>query len=89
MAGEATTGDGSAAEAPEAGVEEDGESKERVMVNIRMELIDAMVSAEKEGELDVLAAVKLLSEHDDGFFVNVVEDDETVRIWIDSKSEIE
>lgn len=70
-------------------VEEDGESKERVMVSIRMELIDAMVSAEKEGELDLLAAVRLLSEHDDGFFVNVVDDDETVRIWIDSKNSID
>jgi hypothetical protein len=70
-------------------VEDEDDPDERVMVNIRMELIDAMVSAEEEGELDVLAAVRLLSEHEDGFFVNVVDDDETVRIWIDSKSTID
>jgi hypothetical protein len=69
-------------------VEEDGGSKEKVTVKIRMELVDALISGE-EGELDVLAVIRMLGEHEDGLLVQVMEDDETVRIWVDSKSTIE
>ena len=50
-----------------------------------MKVVDALLSAGKD-ELDVLAALRALSAHGDMELVSVKDDDNTVRVWIDSKS---
>jgi len=65
----------------------DGKSSDRsqVEVKIPMKVVDALFSAGKD-ELDVLAALRALSAHGDTELVSVKSDDNTVRVWLDSKN---
>ena len=57
----------------------------KVEVKVPMTVVDALFSAGKD-ELDVLAALRALSAHGDIELVTVKDDENTVRIWVDSKS---
>ena len=66
-------------------VVEDGNDPEYVNVEIRMEVVEALLSGE-ENELDILAAVEELAKYGDEELVSVDASDATVRIWIDSRN---
>jgi hypothetical protein len=57
----------------------------KVEVKVPMKVVDALFSAGKD-ELDVLAALKALSTHGDTELVTVKDEENTVRIWVDSKN---
>jgi hypothetical protein len=59
--------------------------KSRVDVKIPMKVVDALCSAGKD-ELDLVAALRALSAHGDTELVSVKSDDNTVRVWLDSKN---
>lgn len=59
--------------------------KSQVEVKIPMKVVDALFSAGKD-ELDILAALRALSAHGDTELVSVKSDDNTVRVWLDSKN---
>jgi hypothetical protein len=60
--------------------------RSRVEVKIPMKVVDALFSAGKD-ELDVLAALRALSAHGgDTELVSVKSDENTVRVWLDSKN---
>ena len=67
--------------------EKDGKLSERsrVEVKIPMKVVDALFSAGK-GELDIVAALRALAAHGDTELVSVKSDDNTVRVWLDSKN---
>ena len=50
-----------------------------------MKVVDALLSAGKD-QLDVVAALRALSANGDMELVSVKDDDNTVRVWIDSKN---
>jgi len=50
-----------------------------------MKVVDALFSSGKD-ELDVVAALHALSSNGDTELVSVKDDENTVRIWIDSKN---
>lgn len=57
----------------------------KVEVKVPMKVVDALFSAGKD-ELDVLAALRALSAHGDTELVTVKDEQNTVRIWVDSKN---
>jgi len=57
----------------------------KVEVKIPMKVVDALFSA-GEDELDVLAALRALSSSGDTELVSIKDDEDTVRVWIDSKN---
>ena len=57
----------------------------RVEIKIPMKVVDALFSAGKD-ELDVLAALQALAANGDTELVSVKDEENTVRIWIDSKN---
>ena len=57
----------------------------KVEVKVPMKVVDALFSAGKD-ELDVLAALRALSASGDAELVSVKDDENTVRIWLDSKN---
>lgn len=57
----------------------------KVEVKIPMKVVDALLSAGKD-QLDVVAALRVLSASGDMELVSVKDDDSTVRVWIDSKN---
>jgi len=59
--------------------------RSRVDVKIPMKVVDALFSAGKD-ELDLVAALRALSAHGDTELVSVKSDDNTVRVWLDSKN---
>jgi len=60
--------------------------KSRVEVKIPMKVVDALFSAGKD-ELDIVAALRALSAHGgDTELVSVKSDQNTVRVWLDSKN---
>jgi len=59
--------------------------KEHVEIRIPMQVAEAMLSA-ANNELDILAAIRALSTQGDTELVSVKSDDETVRVWLDSKN---
>ena len=59
--------------------------KSRVEVKIPMKVVDALFSAGKD-ELDIVAALRALAAHGDTELVSVKSDDNTVRVWLDSKN---
>ena len=65
----------------------DGKAREksRVEVKVPMKVVDALFSAGKD-ELDIVAALRALSAHGDTELVSVKSDDNTVRVWLDSKN---
>ena len=59
--------------------------KSRVEVKVPMKVVEALFSAGKD-ELDVLAALRVLSSHGDTELVSVKDGEQTVRVWLDSKN---
>jgi len=67
-----------------------GEEKrvETVDIKVPFTVVNALLSGEKD-ELDVLAAVRALSEFDNLELVTVNDESSTVRIWVDSRNTME
>ena len=59
--------------------------KSQVEIKVPMKVIDALFSAGKD-ELDLVAALHALSAQGDVELVSVKDDDNTVRVWLDSKN---
>jgi len=59
--------------------------KSQVEVKVPMKVVDALFSAGKD-ELDVVAALHALSSQGDTELVSVKDEENTVRIWLDSKN---
>ena len=59
--------------------------KSEVEVKVPMKVIDALFSAGKD-ELDLVAALHALSEQGDTELVSVKDQENTVRVWLDSKN---
>ena len=57
----------------------------KVEIKLPMKVVDALFSAGKD-ELDIVAALKALSAHGDMELVTVKDDENTVRVWVDSKN---
>jgi hypothetical protein len=57
----------------------------KVEIKVPMKVVDALLSAGKD-ELDIVAALKALSAHGDTELVTVKDEENTVRIWVDSKN---
>ena len=57
----------------------------RVEIKVPMKVVDALLSAGKD-ELDIVAALKALSAHGDTELVTVKDEENTVRVWVDSKN---
>lgn len=57
----------------------------KVEVKVPIKVVDALLSAGKD-ELDLVAALHALSSNGDTELVSVKDDDNTVRVWIDSKN---
>lgn len=60
--------------------------KSQVEVKIPMKVVDALLSSGKD-ELDLVAGLRALSTQGDTELVSVKEEDNTVRVWLDSKNE--
>ncbi len=56
-----------------------------VDIQIPFTVVEALLSG-GEDELDILAAIKALSDHGDVELVRVTDGTETVRVWIDSQN---
>jgi hypothetical protein len=68
------------------GTSDSKDAKEtHVEVKIPLSVVDALFSAGKD-ELDLVAGLKMLSTQGDQELVSVKDDDNTVRVWIDSKN---
>ncbi len=59
--------------------------KQQVEIKIPMKVIDALFSAGKD-ELDLVAALHALSAAGDTELVSVKDEENTVRVWLDSKN---
>jgi hypothetical protein len=59
--------------------------KSRVEVKVPIKVVDAMFSAGKD-ELDLVAALHALSSQGDTELVSVKDEENTVRVWLDSKN---
>ena len=59
--------------------------KEQVEVKVPMKVVDALFSAGKD-DLDLVAALHVLSGMGDTELVSVKDEENTVRIWVDSKN---
>lgn len=59
--------------------------RSQVEIKIPMKVVDALYSAGKD-ELDLVAALHVLSMEGDTELVSVKEDEQTVRVWLDSKN---
>jgi hypothetical protein len=73
------------AEAKEAPVKSAAANESKVDIKVPMKVVDALFSAGKD-ELDIVAALHALSANGDTELVSVKDDENTVRIWIDSKN---
>jgi hypothetical protein len=63
-----------------------GPAKEsKVEIKVPMKVVDALFSAGKD-ELDIVAALHALSASGDTELVSVKDEENTVRVWIDSKN---
>jgi len=62
-----------------------GAHESKVEIKVPMKVVDALLSAGKD-ELDIVAALKALSAHGDTELVTVKDDENTVRVWVDSKN---
>ena len=64
----------------------DKQSKEKVDVTIPWDVAQALISDTTENQLNVEAAIRALQNAGDLTLVSVVGHDESVRVWIDSRS---
>ena len=58
---------------------------QQVEVKVPMKVVEALLSADKD-ELDVMAALHALAAQGDTELVSVKDEENTVRVWVDSKS---
>ncbi|HKN25990.1 MAG TPA: hypothetical protein VJX72_14170 [Candidatus Acidoferrum sp.] len=72
-------------EGKEGAVKSASTEESRVEIKVPMKVVDALFSAGKD-ELDIVAALHALSSHGDTELVSVKDDENTVRIWIDSRN---
>ena len=63
----------------------EGEDGSKVDVQVPMEVVEALLSGE-ENELDVAAAIRALAKHGKDMLVTVVDEETSIRIWIDSEN---
>lgn len=66
-------------------VDKTGSKKSQVEIKVPMKVIDALLSAGKD-ELDLVAALHALGTQGDMELVSVKDSENTVKIWLDSKS---
>ena len=66
-------------------VTEDGDDPEYVNIEIRMEVIEALLSGDEDG-LNILAAIEALGKYGEQELVSVDASDATIRIWVDSQN---
>jgi len=59
--------------------------KSRIEVKVPMKVVDALLSAGKD-ELDLVAGLRALSAQGDTELVSVKDEENTVRVWLDSKN---
>jgi hypothetical protein len=59
--------------------------KQQVEIKVPMKVVDALFSAGKD-ELDLVAALHALSAQGDTELVSVKDEENTVRVWLDSKN---
>lgn len=59
--------------------------KSEVEVKVPMKVVDALFSGDKD-ELDLVAGLRALSAQGDTELVSVKDDENTVRVWLDSKN---
>jgi ribonuclease HI len=64
----------------------DKNSKEKVDVTIPWVVAEALISDTSENQLNIEAAIRALKNAGDLTLVSVVSKDESVRVWIDSRS---
>jgi len=65
--------------------DKDHAKKTQVEVKVPMKVVDALFSAGKD-ELDVVAALHALGAQGDTELVSVKDDENTIRVWLDSKN---
>lgn len=63
-------------------------SRDKIRVKIPLRIVDALLSG-AEDELDLLAGVQALNDYGEELVVSVESQDESVRVWVDSKSTAE
>jgi hypothetical protein len=68
-----------------AGAKDDSAIESKVEIKVPMKVVDALFSAGKD-ELDIVAALHALSSNGDTELVSVKDNQDTVRVWIDSKN---
>jgi hypothetical protein len=68
---------------------EGGKSGQKVDITVPMKVVDALFSTAKQNELDVAAAIRALGEAGETVLVTVQDAEQSVKIWIDSKSAAE
>ena len=71
-----------------ARVREKGNGEERVDVKVPLVVVDALLSGDPD-ELNIAAALRVLSEKGEDTFVTVTSKDKTVRVWVDSQDTAE
>jgi len=74
-----------AAKDGKTGAKDAAAHESKVEIKVPMKVVDALFSAGKD-ELDIVAALKALSAHGDTELVTVKDDENTVRVWVDSKN---
>jgi hypothetical protein len=62
------------------------DKKDHAEIRVPMKVVDALLSAGKD-ELDIAAALRVLSAQGDTELVSVKDSENTIRIWLDSKNE--
>ena len=62
-----------------------GEKSEQVDIKVPLVVVEALLSG-GEDELNIAAAIKALRQFGDIQLVSIRDGDETIRVWIDSKS---
>jgi hypothetical protein len=71
------------------GEKKEGENRDgRVEITVPMKLVDALV-ANGSKDIDLAAALRVLSEMGDMTLVTVQEAEQSVRVWVDSKNTTE
>jgi hypothetical protein len=59
---------------------------ERVDVTVPMTVVNALLSTTKRDQLDIVAALRALSDSGNAFLVTVQDASQNVRVWVDSQS---
>jgi hypothetical protein len=67
----------------------DRDNREKVDVTVPWAVAEALASATNDQELDIEAAIDALEKAGDTTLVMVTDNDQTVRVWIDSRNSID